>query len=60
MKIICVDNYDREQFDDVLIATSVDKTDGEKIIDFLNEYNKNDNWFYKLVEDNYELFKFEP
>ena len=59
MKIIWVDNYDRERFDDVLIASNVTKRNGEKIANFLNEDNKDDNWFCKLVEDNYELFKFE-
>ena len=59
MKIIWVDNYDRERFDDILIATNVTKGSGEKIVDFLNKDNKDDNWFCRLVEDNYELFKFE-
>ena len=59
MKIIRMDNYNRELYDDVLIAKNISKMYGEKITDLFNTDNKDDNWFYKLVEDNYELFKFE-
>ena len=58
MKIICIDNYNRELYDDMLIATNVNKRNGEKITDLLNTDNRDDNWFYNLVEDNYELLKY--
>ena len=31
MKIIWVDNYDRERFDDILIASNVTKRNGDKM-----------------------------
>jgi hypothetical protein len=61
MKIICVDNYDREYYDDVLIAENVHDYYGEIIVNLLNnrEHGDSDD-FFKLVPDEYKLFKFEP
>lgn len=61
MKLIKVDNYDREYYDDVLIAENVHKGYGELIANLLNNrVGENSEDFFKLVEDDYELFKFEP
>lgn len=61
MKIICVDNFDRENKSDRLVASGVNKHEGKIMLDALNDkasdYNPN---FYKLVEDDYELYVFEP
>lgn len=58
MKIIKVDNYDREAYDDVLIAENVHKYFGQMIVDLLNDNPKriDDHWF-RLVEDDYKLFE---
>lgn len=61
MKIIAVDNYDREMYDDTLIAENVHKGYGEKIVKIMNnDTTRNDETYFKLVEDSYELFVFEP
>lgn len=61
MKIICVDNYDREIYDDVLIAENVHKGYGKEIVDLLNNSPKRvDGDYFRLVDDNHKLFKFEP
>jgi len=63
MKIICVDNFDRDFKSDSLVCENISKYYGEMIVKFLNEKNKDDvnnPNFYRLVEDNYKLYKFEP
>lgn len=61
MKIICSDNYDREAYDDILVAENVNKNDGELIVVLLNNNRKeHDEIYYKLVKDSYKLYKFEP
>jgi hypothetical protein len=60
MKIICVDNYNRENYDDVLIAENVHKGYGKLLVDLLNESPKRgDSDYFRLVEDDYELYKYE-
>lgn len=62
MKIVCVDNFDRETISDVLICENIAFGYGEDIVKFLNDrYSGNSSSdFYKLVSDDYKLFKFEP
>lgn len=61
MKIICVDNYDREMYDDILIAENVDERWGNHIVELLNnDYRKSNGDYFKFVENDYKLFKFEP
>jgi hypothetical protein len=66
MKIICVDNFNREGpgYDDKLIAGSItEPTLGKSIVDFLNAtYGSGEDnpYFFKLVEDDYKLQVFEP
>ena len=74
MKIIGVDNYDREMYGDVLVCENV-KNDyyANKIVDvlnygrklsdeernnisFINSISLISDTFYKIVDDNYELF----
>jgi len=60
VKIIAVDNYDREMYDDILIAENVNKGYGEKIVKLMNNDEKSDNEScIKLVENSYTLYKFE-
>ncbi len=58
MKIIAVDNYDRESVNDILICENVHKWYGDMIVKMLNE--KSDISFFKLVPDDTKLYKFEP
>ena len=62
MKIIITDNFDRESEDDHLLCDSVSEYYGKLIVEFLidshcSDYSPN---FYKLVEDDYKLYTFEP
>lgn len=61
MKIVCVDNYDREYYDDVLIAENVHEYWGKKAVNLLNEneHENSENYFI-LVNDDHKLFKFKP
>lgn len=62
MKIICKDNFDRESVSDQLVCESVNEFYGSKIVDFLNDRFSGDHSpnFYKLVDDNYRLYVWEP
>ena len=62
MKIILVDNFDRNRINDQLIAENVSIYWGNKIVTFLNDkYSGNDSSdFFRLEKDNYKLHKFEP
>lgn len=58
MKIIGISNYNNDYVSDVLIKENVTESEGKKIIE---KMNKNDDYyFYKIVPDNYKLYKFEP
>lgn len=58
MKVILVDNYDREHISDVLHAEGLSAEEAERIAD---EYNVSAfAWFAKAVPDEYELYKFQP
>lgn len=59
MKIIGISNYDNDYVSDVLIKENVTESEGKKIIEKMNK-NDNDYYFYKIVPDNYKLYKFEP
>ena len=56
VKIIKADNYNRELLNDELIVENLDKEKGEKIVDELNKLNRDDEIYYQLVKDDYELF----
>ena len=62
MKIIGVDDFDREHVSDVLIVENVDEYYGQVITDLLNEKwgGETANRFYKLVPDDHKLYVFEP
>ena len=58
MKIIRVDNYDRELFDDELIKEHVGKEEGLLEVEELNNNSPmHGPYFYRLVEDNHKLFE---
>ena len=59
MKIIKVDNFDREEVADELIAENVNEYWGEKLVNALNYVNGSDPYnddYFKLVEDDHELW----
>ena len=62
MKIIMVDNFNRENVSDTLIAENVSEYFGKKIVKYLNNTFSGDTSpdYFKLVTNDYKLFTFEP
>lgn len=62
MKIVCIDNFNRDEVDDVLICENIDKHYGLMIVAYLNErLSGNESPIYfKLENDDYELYIFKP
>ena len=62
MKIICVDNFNREHVSDSLVAESVSIFYGEKIVKFLNKTFSGDGAidYFRLVKDDTKIYKFKP
>ena len=62
MKIIRIDNFDRESVSDVLVAKGLTKYYAELIVKLLNDKSSGDYApnFYRAVEDTYKLYVFEP
>lgn len=57
MKIICVDNYDRESVADRLVAENVKSLDEARIIvQALNAKRSHNDW-YALRADDYKLWR---
>lgn len=61
MKIIKVDNFARETYDDVLVCENVNTFYGTFITNALNEKfsGENSEAFFKLVKEDYTLYKCE-
>lgn len=62
MKIIQVDNFNRESISDALIAENVSEYHGKIITNFLIEkLSGNDShMFFRLVENDFKLYEFKP
>ncbi len=62
MKIICTDNFDRESVSDRLVCSNVSEYYGRSIVDSLNDkLSGNESFnFYRLVDNDYELYRWEP
>ncbi len=61
MKIIQIDNFDRDYISDVLVCENVNEFYGKIILDFLNKNHSTDTGqnYYRLVENDYKLYTFE-
>ena len=59
-KIIKIDNYNREHISDVLYKENVTRIEGGKLVMVLNQHYPNGPDFYRLVEDDYKLYEWEP
>lgn len=58
LKIICVDNYDRELYSDRLICENINPYYAEMIVNYLNDKAGEDSQdYYKAVDSNYKLFE---
>lgn len=62
MKIICVDNFDRDDKCDKLVCENVSEYYGKYMTEFLNNKFSGDYApdYYRLVEDDYKLYVWEP
>lgn len=62
MKIIKVDNFDRENHSDILVCENVNEFYGKAIVGFLNDKLSGPSIpdYYRLVSDDYKLYEFEP
>ena len=62
MKIIEVDNFNRESISDKLIASNLTKEESERYVTELNyRYSGESAWyFYKSVSEDYKLYIFDP
>ena len=59
MKIIGKDNYDNETVSEILICLNISEYYGKIIVDFLNNLPQ-EQWFYALMKDDYQLYEWEP
>lgn len=62
MKIIRVDNFNRESVSDSLVAENVSEYYAKIVVKLLNEKLSGCTSpnYYRAVEDDYKLYKFEP
>ena len=62
MKIIGVDNFDRENHSDVLVAESLNEYYVKEIVKFLNDKYDSEYapYYFRAVSDNYKLYEFKP
>lgn len=62
MKVIAVDNYARESFHwpDWLKQDGLTMTEANVLADELNSTSTDDNWYFRVVEDDYELKDYDP
>lgn len=61
MKIIAVDNFDRETHDDALVCENVNTYYAKLIADCLNIKlsGENSDTYFKAVEDDHVLYKYD-
>lgn len=63
MKLVAVDNYDRETVSDILVAENVHSSFGNRIVELWTNNmlaNQSEESFLKLVPDDYKLYEFKP
>ena len=58
MKIIGIDNLNRDNISDILICENVNEYYANKFIEVLN-FTRNQPYFYQVVADDYKLYVFE-
>ncbi len=62
MKIIKIDNFNREFISDVLVATNISDYYADVIVEMLNKIlgGIHSSAFYRAVEDDHKLYEFAP
>lgn len=60
-KIIGVSNFNLDEVSDILIAENLNKYYGKKIVTFLQDtMHESDTYYPRLVDQNHELYVWEP
>ena len=59
MKIICIDNYNRDDKSDRLVCENINEPEGRIAVNALNDNRAFFDDWYRLVEDDYQLYTFE-
>lgn len=60
MKIIAIDNFDRDWVSDTLICENVNEHYGKILVDYLNKrQSEMSQDFYVLKEDEYKLYVYK-
>lgn len=60
-KIIGISNFDLDNVSDILIADNLNHYYGNLIVRYLQDITRDDDTYYpKIVDQNYELYKWEP
>jgi hypothetical protein len=61
MKVVGVSNFCDETISDILVCSEVNNYYGQRIVEMLNfEVNDYSRYYYKLKNDDYELYVWEP
>ena len=61
-RVVQTDNFDRENVSERFITEPIHENMAKRIQIFLNETysGPNEQEYYKMVPENYQLYKFEP
>lgn len=60
-KVIAIDNFGREHISDKLTANNLSWKKARKLAKILNDNasgGDNSPWYYRAVDDNYKLYKY--
>jgi hypothetical protein len=61
MKVIAIDNFNSESVSDILIAENLTLEQAVYIVNARNNGGGNyTSWYYRVVEDDYKLYVFQP
>lgn len=58
MKVVTKDNFDRDLFEETVVAENVNSYYGKEIVRLLNErrWMESSDHYFELVEDDYKLY----
>ena len=57
-KIIGIDNFNRDNVNDILVCDNLTEYYGRKILNFLlSDTHANSPYFYQLVDENHKLYE---
>lgn len=60
MKVVLVDDLNRETVNDVLLKDNLSLEEANKLAEEYNDTHKNDLYYAIVKEDNYKLYKYDP